>query len=215
MISATEIPTRLLIVHLYSFDFRFDLRIQKLLRLENQSLISPHVYFRQVHDKVLLQEGSVLGLWEKLFMVFEYLFDRGSFGWVLLQTITDEISEALIPLLCLGQLWGCTVDNREDDFHRRLVRVGSFTICQLDCCYSDWPNVCWVVMTCLLHYFRGHPTGRTYKSFPFLTFLQGGWHAEIADKDVAFHIKENVASLDITMNLLVFMEILQSKQCLT
>jgi len=75
-----------------------------------------------------------------------------------LQTISNEISEALLPLIRLAQRWWRVVHYLENDLHGWELLVRGLTIGQFDGCDAKGPDVSALVMTSLLHDLRGHPT---------------------------------------------------------
>lgn len=69
-------------------------------------------------------------------------------------------------------------------------------------------------MTRLFHDLGSHPAGRPYECIPCLPLFQGGRDPEVTDKYVSIHVHQNVACLDITVNLLVIMEVMQALESL-
>lgn len=66
-------------------------------------------------------------------------------------------------------------------------------------------------MARLLHDLRRHPAGRAHEGLALLAFLEGGRHAEVRDVDVAVHVEQDVACLDVSVDLPVVVEVLQAQ----
>ena len=141
-------------------------------------------------------------------MICEELVDGGSLVWVFLQTILDKVAETRVPGACGTELGRVFVQDLKNNFHCSHVRIWRVTLSEFDGSDSQRPYICLVIVTCLLHYLRGHPAGRTHKSVSRLTFLKRGRDTEVTDKYVSIHVHQNIACLDVTVNLLVVMEVM-------
>ena len=67
-------------------------------------------------------------------------------------------------------------------------------------------------MPSLFHHFWCHPAWRTHEGLPLLAFLQRSRNTEVTYEDVAFHVQQNVACLNVSVYHLILMEVLQPKE---
>lgn len=155
---------------------------------------------------------SILCLWEEFFMFFEYFIYWGSFRGIFLQAIFDKITKALLKRTCFRELRWRIFKNWKDHLHCWFIGIRGLSHGKLDCCNTDGPDVSWIIMPCLFHYFWSHPTRRAYKSLSLLIFFKWSRDTEITNINFSFHIKQNISSFNISVNLLIVMEVVQTLQ---
>jgi hypothetical protein len=139
---------------------------------------------------------------KKLLIFLKQLENRRPLFRVLLQTVVYELPEFRRPILVLRELGRRRVKNNEKHSHSRQLRIRSFSSRQLNGSDAQGPNVrLEVVAITLLHHLRSHPAGRANKSLPFVTNLYVSTDSEIAQEDVSITVEQNVASLNVSMDL--------------
>jgi len=161
-------------------------------------------------DKTFAYVLRVFGLVEELLMLLEDLLNRWPLLGLLMQACRYEVAELRRPFSVPRQGGSRRVEDDQEHSHGRQVVIGRITHRQFDCCDSEGPDVSFkVVAVRLFHYFRSHPARRPDESLPLVAGLDVGAHTEVAEVDVAFAVHEDVACLDVSVDLALAVEIIE------
>ena len=148
-------------------------------------------------------------------LVLEELFGRWSFVRVLGETLGDEVLERVRPSTA-DRRWAL-LDDIQNYPMLGLIDIGRVTVCHLHCEDAQTPDV----DTSLISSFSfnklwrhpAHCADFTRASISLLSELSGV--AKVSKFDLAISVDKDVVRFDISMNDMLLMQVVESKQSLT